>query len=427
MRIAAFRTLRPLLNLTALAWPTMAGLLVAGAAASEPSFLVPASRGGFPGWLAGPLAGSGIRLSFAGFGVILLTLLASYVLALAWSARTSRGAAITAIVSAHLAVILAPPLLSADVFGYLGYARLGALHGVSPYAHGAAALAGDPVHPFVLWHDVTSPYGPLFTASTYALAPLRVPAAIWILKVIAGASSLGCVALVWTTAARLRRAPVPAALFVGLNPLLLIFGVGGAHNDLLVATVVTAAVALLVAERDAPAGAAVVGAMALKISVGIVAPYLFIAVESRRGFVRGASICAVLTLVIVVAIFGAPFLGIASALRGQQQLTATHSVPDQVGRLLGLGGVTLGIRVCATAGLLGALALTLTRASRGSDWIAMAGWATLALLLTTTWLLPWYVVWLLPLAALGADSRLRLVTVALCAVIVAGHVPFLLG
>ena len=40
------------------------------------------------------------------------------------------------------------------------------------------------------------------------------------------------------------------------------------------------------------------------------------------------------------------------------------------------------------------------------DWIAGAGWAALALLVTAASLLPWYVAWLLPLAALGRDRRL---------------------
>ena len=30
-----------------------------------------------------------------------------------------------------------------------------------------------------------------------------------------------------------------------------------------------------------------------------------------------------------------------------------------------------------------------------------AGWATLGVLLTSAWLVPWYAIWLLPLAALG--------------------------
>jgi hypothetical protein len=35
---------------------------------------------------------------------------------------------------------------------------------------------------------------------------------------------------------------------------------------------------------------------------------------------------------------------------------------------------------------------------RRRDWLSGAGWATLALLASLGWLMPWYVIWLLPLA-----------------------------
>jgi hypothetical protein len=50
------------------------------------------------------------------------------------------------------------------------------------------------------------------------------------------------------------------------------------------------------------------------------------------------------------------------------------------------------------------------------DWITAAGWATVALLLTAGFLLPWYVAWLIPLAALSADRRLQGASLALTAV-----------
>jgi hypothetical protein len=47
------------------------------------------------------------------------------------------------------------------------------------------------------------------------------------------------------------------------------------------------------------------------------------------------------------------------------------------------------------------------------DWITGAGWATVALLLTASSLLPWYVVWLVPLAALSSDRRLWLTAIVM--------------
>jgi hypothetical protein len=51
------------------------------------------------------------------------------------------------------------------------------------------------------------------------------------------------------------------------------------------------------------------------------------------------------------------------------------------------------------------------------DWIAGAGWAAVALLVTAGSLLPWYIAWLMPLAALGRDRRLWQVSIVLTGVI----------
>ena len=49
------------------------------------------------------------------------------------------------------------------------------------------------------------------------------------------------------------------------------------------------------------------------------------------------------------------------------------------------------------------------------DWLRAAAWASFALLLATAWLLPWYLIWTLPLTALSRDRPLQLLTLALTA------------
>ena len=51
------------------------------------------------------------------------------------------------------------------------------------------------------------------------------------------------------------------------------------------------------------------------------------------------------------------------------------------------------------------------------DWIDGAAWATVAMLVTASSLLPWYVAWLMPLAALGTDRRLWRASIGLTGVI----------
>jgi hypothetical protein len=78
--------------------------------------------------------------------------------------------------------------------------------------------------------------------------------------------------------------------------------------------------------------------------------------------------------------------------------------------------------------LLGAVfAGTLWRAHRRGDWLVAAGWGTFALLVTTAWLLPWYVIWLLPFAAMTGDRKLRIATFALSAFVIGMRLPLWLG
>jgi hypothetical protein len=60
---------------------------------------------------------------------------------------------------------------------------------------------------------------------------------------------------------------------------------------------------------------------------------------------------------------------------------------------------------------------------RRHAWLAGAGWATFALIASLAWLVPWYVVWVLPLAALASSLRLRQATVALTIYMVFAFIP----
>ena len=177
-------------------------LLTAGAA-TRPSQYVPARSGGWPGWLAGPLQGLGVGIRSGSFQTLMLIMCASYLVVLLGGAGAAGRALAAAIVAAYVILLLGPPLISQDVFGYVSFARLGALHGLDPYTHVAAEAPTDPVFPFVGWPFQHSPYGPLFTLASYATAPLGLAGGLWVFKAVAVASSLGAVALIARAAGRL--------------------------------------------------------------------------------------------------------------------------------------------------------------------------------------------------------------------------------
>ena len=394
--------------------------LAAGGSARRLLFFVPASLAGFPAWMRGPLS-LDLGLGPSAASVLLVVLAAGYALALA-NGRHLRLRWVLAVVGcAHLAFMLAAPLYSADIFGYLDYARLGVLHGIDPYVHGAAAAPHDAVRPYVRWHDTPTPYGPVFTILTYPLAWLDVPTAFWTLKALACAASLGVVALVARIARQLARPVVPAVLFVGLNPVLLVYGVGGGHNDFFAVLVALVGVTLALDDRDRGASAGFVIAAAVKAPAGIALPFLLIAHRSRRGIAAAAAAGAGVALASALT-FDSAALSVVGQFVRQQRLVATLSVPSLVAGALGLHGVTPTLRSIAALLLVAGLAVLLWRTWRGADWLAATGWATLLLLVTSAWLVPWYVIWLLPVAAVAGDARLRAAALAFTAFIVVTHV-----
>jgi alpha-1,6-mannosyltransferase len=448
-RTSASRSLRSSTALRTVGTVGLLGILlsifgVAAGAAGQPTPYVPARIGGWPGWLSGPLHGLGLSIDSSSFQLLTLVMCAGYAAAL-FAARALPGKAIAfAILAANLLLLLGPPLISQDVFGYLEFARLGVLHGLDPYTHVAAEAPTDAVFPFIGWPFQHSPYGPLFTLGTYPLASLGLGGGLWALKVVAVASSLAAVALTADAARKMGRSAKVAAVFVGLNPVLLGLAVGGAHNDTLVLLILAGALALAArktgmfparagggtismgpADLRATAGLLVVG-IGVKASAGLVLPFVVFAPAAWRERARVAAwACGALLSLAIVAVvgFGTHAFGFLDALNEQQQLVATHSIPAETARLVGLSGVPAWWRHVFLGGFVLVLALTLWRTARGAEWRAMAGWATLALLLSTAWLLPWYAIWALPLAALADSRRLRVATLIFCVYAILIHLP----
>src|SRR4051794_6627445 len=109
----------------ALAALVACGLVIGMRAAAGPSGLIPASWHGMPGWMAGPLR-LGEGLTASSFSALFAAMCAAYLVALA--ARPDPRLTVAAVVVLHAVFLLAPPLLSSDVFGYIDWARLGAVH-----------------------------------------------------------------------------------------------------------------------------------------------------------------------------------------------------------------------------------------------------------------------------------------------------------
>ena len=405
----------------ALASLVAAMALLALSTAAAPTSLLPTYRTMphyFPAWLAGPLHGIGLSTSSALRVAAVLVFCGAYAVALRVAAAIPSRRLWTAIVLAHLAAALAPPLLSGDVFGYIGFARLAVLHGLSPYAFTAAAAPHDAIWPLLGWTTVTTPYGPLFTLLSEATVPLGIAGALWVFKALAALTSLATVLVIWRIAERLGRSPRRAIAFYGLNPLVVVFGVAGAHNETLFGMFLAACVLALLAGRERRAGGALAVATALKASAGLMLPFAVIGSRDRRRIAVAIAGGLVASALLGLVAFGPHIFDIGSAWVVEQHQVAGHSLPSQVSKLLGLGELAPGVRAAFIALFGVALAATLWRSWRGSWWLDCYGWATLALLAATAWILPWYGLWALLPASLSSSRRLRAATLLACAYLV---------
>ena len=410
---ARARSLRDQAGLLGIAGLILTTLLVAVGAANTDA-LLPESVRPVPSWLAGPLGSTGIGLGNGGLILVLVVMFGSYVVAVHAADRLSARTVLMCIAAIHALVLLAPPLLSTDVFSYQFYGRMGDLYGANPYLAGPHALALDPLFPYIgaKWVNTPTVYGPLFTALSYVLAPLSIAASALAYKAIAACASLGTIAFVWH-AARLRGInPVKAAALVGLNPLVVVYGVGGGHNDLLMMLPLMAGVYLVLAHRERAGSAVMVSAAAIKLTAGVMLAFALAsgggrrARDRRREVLTGAGAAAALIVGLAFAWFGVGPVHLFSTVQKVQSEGDWHSIPGFLGARLGssvghVAGIVLGAAFVALCCWL------LRRVWRGHlDWIDAGAWTAAALLITASSLLPWYVAWLIPLAALATDRRL---------------------
>jgi hypothetical protein len=440
-------------------------VLIVVVSADRPSLLAPTTHASFfPHWMAGPLGGlwpgltgNGTSLRWLFTGAVVAMYLA-YVAALRCAVRLPARWVIGSILAVHAIYLLAPPLALTDVFNYINYGRMEMVHHLNPYTTiPISEPHSDPSFALSNWHQLLSPYGPLFTLLTFAVVPLGVAGSFWALKCILALASLATLYLVWRCARLLGRDPVAAIVLVGLNPIVLVWGLGGDHNDFLTMFMIVlgfylllraraslarprsgeraetgGAVALLARLRDwllppspaeIAAGAAFATAAGVKASAGILIPVVLAGLlRTPRRLVQvmlGMAAAGVLIALVSLIAFG---LHIPD-LNTQSRLVTNESVPNLVGLLIGVGGENEPVRL-AMSGVLGAsVVLCCVVAWRRREAIAASGWASVALLLTLSWVLPWYVLWVLPLAALAGSRRLRNVALVLGAYLIVAWAP----
>jgi alpha-1,6-mannosyltransferase len=369
--------------------------------------------------LAGWLSGIGERLGYRIFLIALLAFSAGYAGLIACARGFSKRWAVALVAALHAIVFLGPILLSTDVFSYIAYARMGVEHGLNPYTHGPIAITTDPIYHYVGqdWKKVETAYGPLYTLISYPFGLLGVTGGVWGMKVLAMLASAGTLVLTWRCARLRGFNPVVALLIVGANPLYVIYALGGAHNDLIMMLMMMAAVALTFAGRDAPAAGMVVAGALVKATVAALLPFMILARRSRAQILAALGVLAA-GAILAYAVFGVDGVNIVAALNRDAAFVSSDSFATEIAHLFGKPGVFPIDHDILKVGLIVIVAHLLWRTWRGYDWVAASGWALLAISVTSTWLLAWYILWPLPLAAISRDRRLLIATLAIQALFV---------
>ncbi|HEY2181639.1 MAG TPA: hypothetical protein VGH09_08220 [Solirubrobacteraceae bacterium] len=457
-------------------------LLVVLIAANRPSILAATSHTGyFPHWMTGPIGGllpwlarSSTTLKYLFSGAIVV-MYVSYVAGLRYVPRLRARWAIAAVVAVHAIFLLSPPLALTDIFNYVNYGRMEVVHGLNPYTSiPILEPHNDPSFDLSNWHQLLSPYGPLFTMLTFVVVPLGVAASFWVLKALLAFASLATLALVWRCARLLGRDPVTAIVLVGLNPIVLVWGLGGDHNDFLMVFFIVLGFYLLLLAREgdrvaaAPAtaasgrgaaaaqrsaapehstgarrspretvlgwllplsapeigaGVAFITATAIKASGGVLLPVVLAGLlRTPRRLVQvliGMAGAGVVIAVASVIAFGLHVPDLST----QSSLVTNVSVPNLIGLAIGAGGETEALHSVLTAVLVVSVLLCCVQAWRRGAAVTAAGWSSVALLVTLSWVLPWYVLWVLPMAALSRSRRLRATALALGVYLIIAWAP----
>lgn len=369
------------------------------------------------------------------FYILLLFLLAAYGWAVyIFRRREDKGlmSILSLLVLLCLLLTFLPPLVSKDVFSNIFYGKIAAGYHNNPYVITPQRFANDPLMAYVSlnWKNTAIVYGPLHTYLSiilYTAAGHGITANIFVFKGAMAVFHIANTLLIWhilgyTAPGRQRF----GTMLYALNPLALIIGVGGGHNDLMMMTLVLLALFLLVRGFKWPGYVVLCLSVLVKyISVILVVAlviYLVMRKPRTRDRVRDLLIYAAVLGVIFMLLFLPFWEGFNTFSSTLRNLQLDNN--SSVGGLLsaGLGSVfhyvfrmppawaealgSLFVKLLLLPVFLLSLWFVPSRTYRWEELPNCFFLVTLAYLLTTSYYMPWYFIWLLPLIPLRPWDRL---------------------
>jgi alpha-1,6-mannosyltransferase len=323
-------------------------------------------------------------------------------LALLRRRRVAAPAVVAVALAVQLAPLGAPLLLSSDAWTYWGYARLG-----NPYDE-RLDERDDVARPWVgeKWRDTPSVYGPAFSLATEPVSVTEsARVAAWIFKAAAALAIVACVLLA------VRLGGAFAGAFVGWNPVVAVHAAGGGHNDAWVGALVLGALVLAAGPRRRLAGVAWAVATLVKWVPLVLLPLRALEARTRGRRVSHVAFAATAAVVVAVAtlVYGIAWVESFGPLARNADEMTSYALPS---RLIDLGVPKVAALVAAGALFLGVYVWLVVQAQRGRARLALAAGL---LVVCSPYVAPWYLAWVVPLAAVEEDRAGRALALALSA------------
>jgi hypothetical protein len=400
------------------------------------------------------------------FFLLFILYYAGYRLCLAQNSSHWPWAVLTFAIIFSLTLMFVYPVGAVDIFDYIINGRILAHYRLNPFAHVAAEFPDDPLTPYAAWQKIPSAYGPLWAflaAGTNLLAgSADLLANVWAFKGLVILFYVLDIGLIYSILNGIKPAyTLPGIFLFAWNPLLLFETGANGHNDSVMMFFVLLAIYLLLKRKTSLSIIALTGSIMIKFITIILLPFFLLSLlmagekkapqegsardprQAREDKVRGrpkllsqqaAGLSSVelrpfsdskrqgtslithgLLSAGVMALLYAPFwTGFGTIRLGQRLSMFTDSLPTLVMLLL-----RFWLDAAQAKWLVGRLALIalglfcLTRLVRlafheheriAGQLITVSFEVILFyLLFTCTWLQPWYLVWLVALAALVPD------------------------
>lgn len=311
-----------------------------------------------------------------------------------------------------LPLLLAPPLFSRDGWSYAAQGALTHI-GLSPYIWTPSIFDGqirEAVDPIWMW--TPAPYGPVPLAWGSMVAGITDNPWLMVVgyRVLA---LLGLVLLAWAVP-RLARAagtdPARASAIVLASPLTIVHGVGGVHNDLVMAALMAAALAVALEHRWVLGAALAGAAAAVKVPGGAVAiGVALVSLPLLAGMVprlRRLTTVGVVAVSVVVATGVAVGVGIGW-IHALDTPATVHTPLSLTTRLGDLAGEVTVFRTTGLGLALGYAVWVAVRGRTGDPAYAVRAVALVAtgLVLLSPAVHAWYLLWSLPFLAAVRWSR----------------------